>query len=150
MKHQFLVALALPLLITSVASQANTISDGSPVAPAGAPKSFFVSDPFETGFAKDPFFPKTERFQKKKAEIEENPTPKSKIPDNISLRGLSSSDGKKLAIINNYTLGEGEEFTLKGTDGKPVKIKCVTIKEKSVLVSSQDETREIALRAALQ
>lgn len=150
MKHQFLVALALPLLAVSVASNANNISDGSSVTPAGSPKSFFVSDPFEAGFGKDPFFPKTERFQKKKVEVEEDLTPKSRLPDNISLKGISSVDGRKLAIINNYTLGEGEEFSLKGPDGKAVKVKCVTIKEKSVLVSSQGETKEISLRAALQ
>ena len=149
MKHPSFIALALPLLLTAVAADANNISDGSPVAPAGAPKSSFVSDHFEAGFGKDPFFPKTDRFQKKKVEFEEDLTPKIKFPE-ISLRGISSTDGRKLAIINNYTLGEGEEFALKGSDGKAVKVKCVTIKEKSVLVSAHGETKEISLRAAVQ
>lgn len=149
MKHQFLVALALPLLAVSVASNANNISDGSPIAPAGSAKSFFVSEPFEAGFGKDPFFPKTDRFQKKKVEAPDEGPPKVTFPD-VSLRGISFTDGKKLAILNNSTVGEGEEFSLKGTDSKAVKVKCVTIKEKSVLVSAHGETKEIFLRAALQ
>lgn len=149
MKHQFLVALALPLLAVSVASNANNISDGSPVAPAGSPKSFFLSEPFEAGFGKDPFFPKTDRFLKKKVEALDDAPLKVTFPD-VSLRGISFTDGKKLAILNNNTLGEGEEFSLKGSDGKAVKVKCVTIKEKSVFVSAHGETKEIFLRAALQ
>lgn len=70
--------------------------------------------------------------------------PRLTVPDSVVLKGISTFQGRKLCILNNYTLSEGEEFTLKGTS---LRIKCVEIKEKSVVVSANGATREIPLRA---
>jgi hypothetical protein len=71
------------------------------------------------------------------------------VPDFITLRGISVTDGQKLAIINTYTVGEGEEFTLKYRS-QVLKIKCIEIKEKSVIIDSGGATKEIFLRQAVQ
>lgn len=149
MKHQLITTLILPAMLASTAAIADNIPDGSPVAPAGSTKSIFISDPFEAGFGKDPFYPRTERFLKKKVEVEDDHVLRVKFPE-LFLRGVSSADGRKLAIINTYTMAEGEESSFKGADGKAVKVKCVLIKDKSVIVSALGETKEITLRAAVQ
>lgn len=150
MKHLTPFKLSISMFI-AIGASANTIPDTSPIAPAGAPKSSFVSDHFEPTFGRDPFFPKTDRFKVKVVEPEAPDTPKGPvIPANISLKGISSVEGRRLAILNNYTLSEGEEFTVKTEKGEPVKVKCVSIKEKSVVVQVGEHSKEIALRAALQ
>jgi hypothetical protein len=117
----------------------------SAIIPTGAPKSVFTDDP---SFGKDPFFPKSPRRKfVPKASNERPPDPT--VPEFITLRGISSVEGRKLAIINNYTVGEGEEFQLKH-NGQPLKIQCVEIKEKSVIINTSGATKEIFLRSVVQ
>ena len=129
---------------------ANNISDGSPIAPPGAARSNFVSVSGEAGFGKDPFYPRTDRFKVKAPRIDEqkNIEPPA-VPDSVVLRGISFVTGKRLAIINNYTVAEGEEFSLR-IDGKLIQGQCVEIKEKSVVIKVNGTSKEISLRAALQ
>jgi hypothetical protein len=117
----------------------------SSIVPAGAPKSEFVDDP---GNGKDPFFPRSTR-RKAVVKTLDTAPPDPTVPSFITLRGLSFSQGRKLAIINNYTLGEGEEFSLK-VNGQVLKIKCIEIKEKSVIIETGGATKEIPLRSTLQ
>jgi hypothetical protein len=153
MKHvvTFVVSVVAGSILLALATvaRAATIPDGSPVSPVGSPRSTFISDAFEPGFGRDPFFPKTQRFVKKAPKEEEDRPPVEQLFPEITLRGISLEQGRKLAILNNTTLGEGEELTLK-FNGKLVKAKCVEIKEKSVLVAANGTTKEILLRAALQ
>jgi len=116
---------------------ANTPLDA--VVPPNAPRSEFKHD---IGFGKDPFFPKSTR-RPKVVEPPKGPITTS-VPGNVALKGISVFKDKKLAIINDRTLAEGEEFTLKG-NGQPVRVKCVEIKEKSVIVSVGSATKELAL-----
>ena len=117
---------------------ANTPLDA--VVPPNAPRSEFKDD---IGFGKDPFFPRSTRRPKVvvKPGIE---VTKDSVPAHVALKGISVIKDKKLAIINDRTLAEGEEFTLKG-NGQPVRVKCVEIKEKSVIVSVGSATKELAL-----
>jgi hypothetical protein len=117
----------------------------SSMVPTGAPKSEFVDDP---GVGKDPFFPKSGRRKFVPKTLDE-PAPDPTVPDFIVLKGISMTEGKKLAIINNYTLGQGEEFSLK-YNGQVIKVQCVEIKDKSVIISTGGATKEIQLRTALQ
>lgn len=140
--HRFVVLLAahvgLFLVLASGLAEA-----GSTLVPAGAPKSEFIDD---IEFGKDPFFPASIRRPKTMVKISDNEPPHPMVPDSVVLKGISSFQGRKLAIINNYTVGEGEEFALK-TGGQPLRIKCVEIKEKSVIVSVNGATKEIQLRS---
>lgn len=127
---------------------AENISDGSPVAPPGAPRSTFVSLPGEDGFGKDPFHPRSTRFIKQAAKVEELVPVKQGVPESIVLRGISFGAGRKLAILNNYTVAEGEDFSLR-IEGKLIKGQCVEIKDRSAVVKVNGDTREIPLRSNL-
>ena len=127
---------------------ADNISDGSPIAPPGAPRSVFISLPGEDGFGKDPFYPRSTRFIKQAAKVEDVATVKQGVPESVVLNGISLLEGRKLAIINNYTVAEGEDFTLR-IDGKLIKGQCVEIKVKSAVVKVSGETKEIPLRSNL-
>jgi len=122
-----------------VKTGANTPLDA--VVPPNAPRSDFKHD---IGFGKDPFFPKSTR-RPKVVQLPDKPLMTS-VPGNVALKGISVFKDKKLAIINDRTLAEGEEFTLKNNgNGQPVKVKCVEIKEKSVIVSVGSATKELTL-----
>ena len=119
------------------------------IVPPGAPTSVFVHDPLDAGFGKDPFFPKTKRFEREIPKDVENQVIERLVPDEIALKGISIIEDRKLAIINTVTAAEGEVFTLR-IKGQPVKVQCVEIKDKSVIISVNDATKELPLRASLQ
>jgi hypothetical protein len=132
------IGVALSLLVAPAESSASPT-----LVPAGAPKSVFVDD---VEFGRDPFFPASVRRPKILIKTSDNEPPRPMVPDFVVLKGISTFQGRKLAIINNYTVGEGEEFWLK-TGGQPLRIKCVEIKDKSAVVSVSGATKEIPLRA---
>src|SRR5690242_14126261 len=125
--RQFL--LVMVALCFGFPSRLGADSKSSPVPPpSGGPKSEFVDDP---GFGLDPFFPASTRRPKVVVKNPDIEPPRATVPDSVVLKGITTFQGRKLAIINNYPLGEGEEFTLKGAS--PLRVKCVEIKEKSVV-----------------
>lgn len=141
-----LVTLTVTGAILSNAT-ANTIPDGSPVAPAGAPRSKFVNEPADDGFGKDPFFPKTTRFTKKpQVEVPGpgTPPPKPDFDPGLVLKGVSIVGGRKLAIINYQTVAEHEPFSIR-IDGRVVKGECLEIKENSAVFKVNDVTKELTL-----
>ena len=145
---QRLFISSLSLLTVCLLLVANLRADTNappPIAQASGLKSVFTDDP---SFGKDPFFPKSPRRKFVPKSSDEKP-PDPTVPEFIKLQGYSFSDGKKLAIINGYTLGEGEEFSLK-FNGQALKIQCVEIKDKSVIINSGGATKEIFLRQAVQ
>ena len=131
-------------LLLAASLRADTTAP-APIVPPSAPKSEFVDDP---SFGKDPFFPKSPRRKFVPKAPDEKP-PEPTVPDIVSLRGISFSDGRKLAIINNHTVGEGEEFSLK-FNGQVLKVRCMEIKDKSVVIDSGGATKEIFLRTTVQ
>ncbi len=133
-----------------IAAPGNTIADGSPLAPAGAPRSTFVNDSTETGFGKDPFYPKSTRLTRSKVTKTEEDVPSTPdFPSELVLKGVSFVAGKKLAIINYLTVAEQEEFSIR-VAGKQLKGQCVEIKEKSALLKVNGITKEIPLRPGVQ
>ena len=66
--------------------------------------------------------------------------------ETLTLNAILRQSGSTLAVINNRTLGVGESTLLKLGDAE-VKVKCVEIRENSVLVSLDGkEPRELRLR----
>ncbi len=65
----------------------------------------------------------------------------------LILKGISGPKAHRLAMINNQTLGTGESVTLK-LAGSPVKLRCLEIRDKSVIVAldGRAERRELRLR----
>jgi len=67
----------------------------------------------------------------------------------VVLKGISGSKNNRLAMINNATLGLGETVRMKIGDAE-VKVKCVEIRNDSVLVSvNGSEPREVRMRGGL-
>jgi hypothetical protein len=67
----------------------------------------------------------------------------------VILKGISGPKDHRLAMINNQTLGAGESVTLK-LAGSPVKLRCLEIRDKSMIVAldGRAERRELRLRDA--
>lgn len=149
MSRILLFSILAGFLASAVAATAATIADGSPVAPPGAPRSTFVNDPEESGFGRDPFFPKTTRFTRKAPKNDEEIVVVPDFPAGLVLKGVSLVAGRKLAIINYQTVAEQEEFSIK-IDGRAVKGQCVEIKEKSAVLKVNGVTKELPLRPGLQ
>jgi len=126
----------------------------APVLPqvddASAGKSVFVDDP---RFGKDPFFPKSTRRVAQVVQPNAILNPMSAFPqiaNAIALKGISGLPGKRLALLNNRTLEVGEQTEFK-VNNQLVKIHCVEIREKSVVIGLEGttETREIFLRSGM-
>ncbi len=148
--HVFILAGVFISGSAGIAAPGNTIADGSPLAPAGAPRSTFVNEPAETGFGKDPFYPKSTRLTRSKVTKTEVDVPlPPDFPTELVLKGISLVAGKKLAIINYLTVAELEDFSIR-VAGKQIKGQCLEIKEKSALVKVNGITKEIPLRPGLQ
>jgi hypothetical protein len=139
-------SLTLPALLFMTACALWPVETGAntPVdqaVPPNAPRAEFKDD---IGFGKDPFFPRSTRRPKVVVRSTGAEPPRPTVPENIVLKGVSFTNGRRLAIVNDRTLAEGEEFTLK-VHGQPVRIKCVEIKEKSVIVGVGSATKELVL-----
>lgn len=127
-----------PLLVLFASFRLQAAQVPPPVSePVPLPKSVFVDD---ANMGKDPFFPlSTRRGPQKVKDVPVIDT----IPD-IALKGVSGAVTRRLAIINNKTFEVGEEGELK-SKGQNVRIKCVEIKEKSVVVRINGLERELFL-----
>ena len=108
------------------------------VVNAAADLSAFHSA-FDPSSGKDPFFPKSRRLDAVKG-VAVLPI----VP--ITLKGISSAKGKRLAIISNRTFEVGEEADLR-LNGRTVRVRCLEIRESSVLVAidGMAETKELQL-----
>ena len=115
------------------------------------PKSVFVDD-LKTG--KDPFFPYTARRVEK---VPLAPTSNGTMPiqprnllDQVLLKGISGTGTRRFALINNHTFEVGEQAEVKTNEGK-IKIRCLEIRDRSVVVSVAGELqrRELALNEKL-
>ena len=113
-------------------------------------KAVFVDDP---KFGKDPFFPKSDR-RKPQVIVPVGTAPDTsalaQILNTIALKGIAGPPGKRLAMLNNRTLEAGEQFDFK-YNTQTVRIRCVEIREKSVIIGidGTPETKEIHLRAGM-
>jgi hypothetical protein len=114
-------------------------------------RSVFISDP---AVGKDPFFPSSKR--RIGQVVVPPPVPAvvntqnpGEFPwDLFTLKGVSISTARRLAIINNYTLAEGEEREVK-VAGQVYRVRCVTVQEQSAVISIKNRTRELSLREGL-
>ena len=106
-------------------------------------KSVFTDTP---GFGRDPFFPNSKRRQ-------QVVVPKTfvtgEIPNTIVLKGMSGTTQNRLVVINNYTLAEGEETDIRA-GGQIFRVRCVEIRERSVMISVNGmEPKELRMRTGL-
>ena len=70
------------------------------------------------------------------------------VPEEIILKGINLLKDRRYCILNNRTIGTGEEFDLK-LKGKVYQVRCVEIKDKSVVISVNGTSKELPLRKGL-
>jgi hypothetical protein len=98
-------------------------------------------------FGKDPFFPKSVR--RTFVAPVETASPQNDVADGrFSLKGISIVGGRRLALINNYTLAVGEEADIK-VDGHLVRVRCVQISERAAIINVRGTTIPLSLRPGL-
>ncbi len=97
---------------------------------------------------KDPFFPASARRQDRPASTDPK-TPQAPVVQ-LFLKAITGPPTRRLALINNQTFAAGEEGLVKVVNGQ-VKIRCVEIKEGSVIVAIEGnpEPKELKLREGL-
>jgi len=145
--RQMARCLAAVLCAAGLAQAAQPQPANRPPAEVVIPKSIFVTND-ATG--KDPFFPNSVR---RKLAVEPDPdssgkTPKPPVgPGALRLLGITTdSEGKRIALINNLTFAKGEVLEVRAEGGK-LKLRCIEIREKSVVVAveGQSEQHELVL-----
>jgi hypothetical protein len=120
--------------------------NGTPVA--APPKSVFLDAPDK---GKDPFFPlsvrRTESLPRTVANTNTFPET-STLFDLLQLKGISGPRNERLAIINGTTIAAGELAEIRCSGRQNVKVRCVEIREDSVVVElvGRGQTRELKLR----
>ena len=129
----------LPMILAAVFAVAAPVSvTAAPPAPATKlprpelPKSVFVI-PASPQEGRDPFFPNSVRVY---TENPANKRPTVQMPTvaDLQLKSIyTSEDGRDYAMINNHTVGPGDDATVKTSTG-PVNIHCRSInKEKGTV-----------------
>jgi len=153
---QFRQILGMPilLLVATVSYSAHGAVAKTNTAPlektnaapeeAVAQKSVFEDD-LKNG--KDPFFPKSMRRGEKSPAI--NAQVVAPVVQ-LALKGISGPANRRFALINNQPLAVGETAYVRIATGQ-VKVRCVEIRESSVIVSVEGdpEQKELRLREGL-
>ena len=108
-----------------------------PAVEAVAPRSGFVI-PTNPQEGRDPFYPNSSR------PYENAPVAKASAGDvsSLVLKGISGPPDHRLAIINNRTLGIGDEQDLATPQGR-IHIRCIEIKDNSVMIESGGVRHEL-------
>lgn len=149
--HSFLKCLApvLVLLGGAAARAENATNAVAKIAPPALVRSVFVDDA-KSGV--DPFFPKSTR----RAEVLEKTSPTNTPPQpgllfqQLSLKGISGTKTQRLALINSATVSVGESAEIR-CGIQMVKIRCLEIRDRSVLIAldGATEVKELKLREGI-
>ena len=142
------LALGLPAALgqTNKPPRLPTPSPVASNAPSGelpAPRSLFVM-PTSPKEGRDPFFPRSSRLYTSVV-LKTNQVP---VTLDLRLNGVSGSPDHRLAIINHRTFEKGEESEVTTSSGR-VLIRCMEIKDESVVIRIGGEQRELHLRSGL-
>jgi hypothetical protein len=110
-------------------------------APEAAPSSVFVI-PKNPNEGRDPFFPASSR------PYETTQVSQPHIADisSLVLKGISGPSDRRLAIINNRTFAIGDEQDIATPQGR-IRVRCVEIKNDSVVIESAGQNQELKLTA---
>ena len=110
-----LLVLLAASALTAALHPGSARAEAKPIpAPGGSVfKSVFIND---SSIGRDPFFPNSSRrrvLAPTNAAVELHTPPPPTVPDDIFLKGVNILRDRRLAIVNNYTVAQGEEFELK-------------------------------------
>jgi hypothetical protein len=140
-----LAAFALPAVLLPAPAWGEARPAAGPAATTL--KSVFINDP---SFGRDPFFPNSSRrpLVPTNTVVDVVMPPVPTVPDDIFLKGINILKDRRLAIVNNYTVAQGEEFELK-LKGKTYRVRCVEVKDRSAVIRIDGVNKEIPLRPGL-
>jgi len=130
----------LTLGLAAGATPARAADTNAPSADVASPKSLFVI-PTSPKEGCDPFFPDSTRPYEEALAL--NSHHRGGILS-LALKGLSGTPDQRLAIINNHTFAVGEEGDVITTTGR-VRLRCVEIREKSVVIEVDGQRQELIL-----
>jgi hypothetical protein len=101
---------------------------------------FVVPTNSKTG--RDPFFPNSTRPYDALSATASAARPHVGDVSSLVLKGISGPPNHRLVIINNHTFGVGDEENLVTPKG-PIHIRCVEIKDRSVVIESGGQRHEL-------
>ncbi len=109
----------------------------------------FIDDP---KLGQDPFFPKSVRRSPPTAVpaagvVLPDKVEKASVWSNLVLKAILGTKTRRLASVNRTTFGVGEVATVKYPGGS-VRIKCLEIKNRSVVIEANGEQKELFFRDA--
>jgi hypothetical protein len=112
------------------------------------PKSVFTI-PASKKDGCDPFFPTSMRLWGGSAPVQSTTT-KARATglDCLVLKGLSGTEGNRLAMINGRTMARGEDAEI-NTDCGRLLVHCVDITSNSAVIEVSGDRRELKLRSDL-
>lgn len=96
----------------------------------------------------DPFYPESKRMPyRAEPVVGTSNQPQVASIDQIILKGVSGTDGKRYALINRRTFAAGEAGTVQTPRG-PVNIEVLEVKERSAIIKLENDSdpKEIYLR----
>jgi hypothetical protein len=125
------------LLVLSISFSALGQITNSPVAPV--PISSVFVQPTSASEGHDPFFPESSRPYESAL-----PTTHAIEITSLSVKGFSRVLGHEFVIINNHTFGLGDEGDVITTGGR-VHIRCLEIRNNSVLIEINGQQHELGL-----
>ena len=140
--------LSPPSLRAAQGRETLAVSTNEIAAPLIIPKALFADDP-QTG--RDPFFPDSRRRVRALPPSASNTVAQATSAlSQLTLKGISRSKGRPMALINSLTLSPGEKGGIKLGDQK-VQVRCLEIRDRSVIVAIEGtkETAELQLRKGM-
>ena len=99
----------------------------TPPAPVEIPKSVFVA-PTDPSVGKDPFFPRSgyPYIRTTTVSTTSKTNPVVTVPE-LVLSGISGTQDKPLAVINNSTFSEGDVHNVFVSGGRQILVQCLEI-----------------------
>ncbi len=138
--HKNICVLLASMFLTTVSVMgAESVSQSVLPSEVARPLSVFDN---KSSSVRDPFFPKSGRAPYVQQTPITTPGQTQAAPEaKLILKGILGS----LALINNATFSEGESRPVKVPGGQ-VRIRCLKINERSVLVNIEDRNEQVELR----
>jgi hypothetical protein len=112
------------------------------------PESVF-NVPQDPSQGRNPFFPDSTAGFAQAPKPVTNAAPKALEITGLTLNGITPLGPKRTAMINYRTFEPGEEGEIKLPKGGRLLIKCLEIRNDTVLISIGSERRELSLRKGL-
>ena len=136
--------------VPAPASAAKEVKDTITVLGLTVQKAEFKDNP---AVGIDPFFPNSSRRAPKPKEMVAAPTRVTADPhriDHITLKGITGTSDRRLALINNMAFASGEVGNVR-VPGGSLKIRVLNISEKSVTVAVEGDSvpHELKIRDTL-